>query len=426
MIRIDAIAVGDDDARPSATARIDTPRPEFEIGGYTLDISGSVTVAGERLKALDIVHRHRRVGRAIVNGRQKQAGEPLPTAVAEPSTFSIRLGTLALPRAFEIGLEATIAGGARFEAATIRGTRDGVQSGYSPRLQPLIVNTLGRSGSTWIVSLLAAHQQVGAFKPHAHDARLAAYWMSVLQSLSQPSSYLAPFAPQDMSSRDWWLRGAVMPLGSPPLEAWLSDRLPGSLAAMCQEQLDAFYLATTEVDASRDPAYFVEKFVPRQPAVDLLRELYPGAREIILVRDFRDILCSIVAFNRKRGYQAFGRDRVGSDAEYVRVNLSNSAESLLERWRENRDTAHLVRYEDLIRNPSDGLRGMLGYLDLASNAETIDAMLSNASARASAGHRTTAGPSASVGRWRTDLPDELKAVCEEALAPALAGFGYES
>ena len=38
----------------------------------------------------------------------------------------------------------------------------------------------------------------------------------------------------------------------------------------------------------------------------LTAELYPDAREVFLVRDFRDMVASIFAFNRKRGVRGFG------------------------------------------------------------------------------------------------------------------------
>ena len=39
-----------------------------------------------------------------------------------------------------------------------------------------------------------------------------------------------------------------------------------------------------------------------------MRQLYPRAREIFLVRDPRDTLASMLAFNARRGFVDFGRD----------------------------------------------------------------------------------------------------------------------
>jgi hypothetical protein len=56
-------------------------------------------------------------------------------------------------------------------------------------------------------------------------------------------------------------------------------------------------------------------------------------------------------------------------------------------------------------------------------------VLQRARARAperQAGHRTTADETASIGRWREDLPPALQDACGEAFAEALAAFGYET
>jgi hypothetical protein len=39
----------------------------------------------------------------------------------------------------------------------------------------------------------------------------------------------------------------------------------------------------------------------------IARDLYPRANEIFLVRDFRDLICLVLAFNEKRGTVEFGR-----------------------------------------------------------------------------------------------------------------------
>ncbi len=49
----------------------------------------------------------------------------------------------------------------------------------------------------------------------------------------------------------------------------------------------------------------------------MIREVYPRAQEVILVRDFRDMVASILAYNAKRGYTAFGREHVDNDEEYI-------------------------------------------------------------------------------------------------------------
>ena len=39
-----------------------------------------------------------------------------------------------------------------------------------------------------------------------------------------------------------------------------------------------------------------------------MRELYPAARELFLVRDFRDMIASMQAYNARKGFGDFGRE----------------------------------------------------------------------------------------------------------------------
>jgi hypothetical protein len=147
-------------------------------------------------------------------------------------------------------------------------------------------------------------------------------------------------------------------------------------------------------------------------------------REVILVRDFRDMVASMFAYNAKRGREGFRRDSVTSDAEYVVKQVKGSVSGLAAAWSARRDRAHLVRYEDLIRDPEATVASLLRYLGLDESA--TGAMVSALVARApeTEWHRTTPDPGASIGRWRQDLAPEVRRACEEELASELRAFGY--
>jgi hypothetical protein len=79
---------------------------------------------------------------------------------------------------------------------------------------------------------------------------------------------------------------------------------------------------------------------------------------VILVRDWRDVICSVFAFNSKRNTIGFGRDRFTSDEEYV-FYVGKRTEQLLEDWTTRSAISHLVRYEDLVRRPTEIVDGIL-------------------------------------------------------------------
>jgi hypothetical protein len=143
------------------------------------------------------------------------------------------------------------------------------------------------------------------------------------------------------------------------------------------------------------------------------------------VRDPRDMLASMLAFNEKRGTSDFGRDRVETDADFVR-RLASGMATLMANWQARREQAHLVRYEDLLTTPEDVLREIFDYIGIDSSAAVVERVLREASKRDAdlASHMTSRDAAASIGRWERDLPEDVKAVCSEQFGPALAEFGY--
>jgi hypothetical protein len=146
-----------------------------------------------------------------------------------------------------------------------------------------------------------------------------------------------------------------------------------------------------------------------------------------LVRDFRDVVSSMLAFNAKRNRLGFGRRAGQDDAAYIRQLREQQVAKLLSAWHRRSASAHLIRYEDLILEPAETLTPMLAFLGIDHDDQTVAAVLRKASDDSDtlAFHRTTSNPAASIGRWRTDLPAELQQVCTEVMGDALAEFGYE-
>jgi hypothetical protein len=428
LLRITNVWVDDPPRNHIHGAHIDLPRPQATRDVYGFDIEGWALGNSAPVERIEVLQE----GRIILHGplglERSDIASQFPDAQgAGLSGFRVPVGALSLRQDFEVLVRVRLESGLHVRLGIIKGRREAVQSDYEAVVQPLMANTIGRSGSTWLVWLLSCHPQIVAFKPFEHETRVASYWMSVLQALSQPRSYLAQFDPPDLAARNWWLGAAGTNRGvlrDGALAEWLGRDSPQVLAAMAQSRIDAFYRANT--GAAGNHRYFVEKFSPWQVVSDLLSELYPDAKELILVRDFRDMFCSISAFNARRGRLGFARDRVGSDAEYIRTIVRGFAKALLRRWRGRRGTAHLVRYEDLILRPEETLSELLHYLELDRSEAVVKQVMKRAQNPPGAQqHQTAKSPTASIGRWQRDLSEELKVACEETLGPALAEFGYE-
>jgi len=404
---------------------LEVPAPGEAWSSQTLHFDGWILGKEHPVTAVEVLQDGRPILRIPVQApRPDLAAAFADVPGAETSGFSGATGALRLRREFELLLRGELANGVTMPLATIAGKREPVQlPPDSPR--PLIVTTLGRTGSTWCVWMLQSHPEIVAHSPFENDARVGTYWMSVLQTLSDPTSYLRQVYPGDAIDKDWWVgHEADVPsrLNDATLSGWLADSRVYELASVCRDRIGSFYEFLAE-QQGKQPAFFVEKYLPRQIPADLLRELYPGAREVVLVRDLRDVFCSVLAFNRKRGYQAFGREAAESDDDYIDT-VRRSGEALLAHMRSDGRETHLLRYEDLIREPVPTLEPLLGFLGL--DPAGAAAMVARAAVPTGGmeHHMTAPSASASIGRWRRDLEPDLAERCDAILSPVAADFGY--
>jgi hypothetical protein len=396
-------------------------------GPYAFDLEGWVLGREERVTAVDLLYDGLLVQRIMLNTRNRELVEQHPdTANKGIHGFYRRVNALRLPPEFEIEIVALFPDKSRVKVGELRGTRSKLPSGSGGELQPLLITTLGRSGSTAIINLLSSHEQVVAYRPTETETRVASYWMDVFMALAEPPSYLRQLFPRDLS-RGWWLGGAeATPRldDDPDTRRWLGVQSIEELATIARGRIEGFYRQLAPRVERPDAVYFTEKCQPRvgMALPDLLGELYPGAREVVLVRDFRDMVCSM--FSYKKG-QAFA-PKPGSTLDEHVHNLGISALSLLQNWKRRSGAAHLVRYEDIVLDPYPTVEALLSYLDLDAGSRSVEEMASvlSQSGQKLQHHRTTQGRDASIGRWRRDLdPDQLELV-EREFGPALEGFGY--
>ena len=197
-------------------------------------------------------------------------------------------------------------------------------------------------------------------------------------------------------------------------------------AAFCQSRIDAFYRTVADQIGKPESVYLAEKSSPGPPSpvTGLLDEIYPGRREIVLVRDFRDIFCSWRSFSMSRSIpQPPG---VETDEDRLRF-WSRQAALMLSHWRKRSSQVHLVRFEDLFLRPAPIIEGLLRYLALDARPETVETLVSalNTQGPAQRSHMTSPSRHASIGRWQRDLDPALQEAATESFGPALEEFGYE-
>jgi hypothetical protein len=396
---------------------------------YVLEVRG--WVIGRRLpvKSVQIFQDGRRLWHGapeIERPDVAAAHEGVPGAGS--CGFYASVAAVALDTEFEVQVRAILEDKTRVEIATIRGRRAPIRTSFEPQLKPLMITTLGRTGSSALIRVLDAHPEIVAYRPFQYEPRVGTYWIGVLKALSEPASYRRQIEPAGRLDADWWLgREGRVParVADDELDRWLGIESVETLAAFCQGRIDGLYRQIADWAGKAHATYFAEKFRP-DPVASLMRELYPQGRELIVARDFRDMASSMLAFNEKRGVEGFRRDRAATDVEYIEKNVKNSAGALAKAWQKRSDTSHLVRYEDFVQRPSETLEGVLTYLGLDATEATVDAMLTSAAEPYSPAeaHKTADSADSSIGRWRRDLSPEMQQACDAVLGPALETFGY--
>jgi hypothetical protein len=424
ILAVTAPSVGDSALRGAA---VDRPR-RGSIDVHALDIEGWALG-----RDLDVVAVEALVG----------DGEPAPFQFGVPrpdlqdafpgapgaasSGFRGALGPLELPLRFTIRVRAVLADGSRSTFAEIAGRRDPLRSRIRPHLHPIALTCIGRTGGNWVAHLLAQHPEVVAYRPFEYDLRAAQYWVELLRTVARPASYLCSLAPGATSS-DWWIgtdAGVVPFAAEEDLARWFHGEHIETMADFCHDRIDRFYVELAARQGRPDARRFVERFYAAHQSAATLVELDPETRQVVLVRDFRDVLCSVLAFNAKRSFDAFGRDMFDSDADYV-GHMAERARYLLAAWKDAAHPVELLRYEDLVRDPEASLRRVLDFVGVDASSTSVQRVLEAAACEtpSMSFHRTTPSASASVGRWRHDLDPSLRELCEQEVGPIMSEFGY--
>jgi sulfotransferase family protein len=418
---------------------IDSPPVGSSEDLYVLHMIGWAVARDSPAAAVEIVHNERVIRTVPVRGPRADVAERLGVPQQTDCVFHALVGLLGLGLEPILSLAVVLQDGTRVSVGSITVRRHALVPDYVPRFPPLIVTTLGRSGSTWLMQMLASHPQVVVFRRFPYESTPAKYWLHALRVLSEPVNFVESQQP-DTFDDPWWV-------GNNPyhddrvyeqdrLAAWFARAHVESMAASTKKTIDDWYTTLATVQAQPDVSYFAEKHVWPTYLPDLIWELYPRAKEVFLVRDFRDMARSILAFDARRGYAGFGRPEGSSDEEYMRGEMARMVRDLHRSWRARGDRAHLVRYEDLVMEPHETLKSMLDYLGLDSSPETVEQVLAHGledvltlpgfsyEPSEIASHRTLPDLKATIGRWRSEGDESFRALTEVVFGDALREFGY--
>jgi len=281
-------------------------------------------------------------------------------------------------------------------------------------LTPILVTALGRSGTTMLMRYLSQHPAIVVADQYPYEIKFLSYYADAVRVLSSDADHERSDDP-DAVLRDRTVIG-FNPFNQRHLHRFMrtpnaidehfDQVVPTALLHTCGELVMDYYRRVQADMGKPNAVYIAEKAPPRPEIRDVVRLLAGSLRQILLVRDPRDILCSAKAFWKTEQTSAI-------------QNIARLTGMLEALHRDAGEDTLLVRYEDMVMDPAATLAGVWRLLGLPALPRMTD-LHPDLLAR----HVTTPSPSDSIGRWRRELSADDLRQCRQAFGGFMARYGY--
>ena len=282
---------------------------------------------------------------------------------------------------------------------------------------PILVTAPGRSGTTYLMSCLAASPKIIVAELVPYEVRLLSYYAAAFGVLTAP-------ADQERSTHPDRLEGDGFHIGFNPfsgaqyvqafrgkeaLASYHADWAPTRLGTAMADIVREYYRRLAVDRGKRAVPFFAEKNNNlHKPTRVFVRRAFPRMREVVIVRDPRDVLCSHMAYFSSSQDKAFG-------------HLTHSSGLLIAIDEAKDESLCIIRYEDMIRGNPTTFDRLSSFLH--APVAPVEKL---AGSRMFQKHGTSSTPQASMGRWRRDLPEVLREKSNREWSTFLKRFGYDA
>ena len=266
----------------------------------------------------------------------------------------------------------------------------GLRRTYRSSLAPVVIGGCGGSGTTLLRACLDAHPEIACGPESTVFLRRVSSQVTLAQRLGMPADLI-----------DDLLRGY-------PSQA---------------QFIEAFGRAVLQQGGK---GVWADKTPENIGRIAFVFRHFPGARFVHVVRDGRDVACSIRHSSwmklptALRGAPEGLRRAACYWASRIRAGLAYRSDP---RYTE-------VRYEDLVREPERTLRHLLNFLEVQWSDAVLDrgevGQELNVSERRGLARATGPIYLTSVGRWQTECTASEASLLQSELASELATLGYLS
>jgi len=418
IVTTDSIAVNEE-KHGNIQFGITYPKEKSAGNTYAYVVRGWIESPGNPAKIIEVIHEDEVI-------KTQSIYVPPNNNNDERQIFEISLSVIPLPQTFNLKLSATLNNAEKVFICSLKASHRSLKMKYSPKMIPIILNCIGRTGSTLAMEALSLHPEIVTFHQYPYEITPTLYWLNMFRALSEtPSEPLELIQFKKIYSAK--SIGANL-FNQPPIttydevDGWLRRDHVEDLAAFCASSIENVYRKIAEHQGQKPPRFFIEKMRSEFAPAQLIRQFFPRTKEIFLFRDPRDRMCSVSAF---KNFKKTAIIRAGSEAEAV-VRATKRVNKMYAQWLSRKQHSFLLRYEDLIISPKETLCGIFKYLginhDDAKVKKIIDKVFAVNSVRE--GHMTSKDFTSSIGRWRKDLNPEYIKLIEENCGEMMKMLGY--
>lgn len=279
-----------------------------------------------------------------------------------------------------------------------------------------------RSGSTWLRRMAEQHPQIVGVNEPLIGNHLSPF-------LSDEPGYRA----EDLDLSTFTFRRVLEGDSDKFFAEKYADVWVPGLRRLINDRFQAHLEHEADPEAAHEALLLIKEPNGSQSA-DVIMRAQPTARFLFLLRDGRDVVDSELASFIVGGWQEQSFDHMHGVDDTERLDFAiRSAHHWL--WRtevveaafaEHRGPKHLVRYEDLLREPERHMRELFAWLEMPTDPIDLPQVVEEFSFerlpyRGAEQQNRFAKP----GGWRENLrPDERDAV-QEVLGPKLGELGYD-
>ena len=293
----------------------------------------------------------------------------------------------------------------------------GPSHSISPSREPILVTASGRSGTTILMKHLLDSPSILVADKYPYEMKILTYYATAFDILTKSGNHIGSPDLGEMFSK-------VAPLGPNPFNHYEYERVtpnnkavfnffetkvPATLTAAFKSIVQDFYAMLAEQTGQQSCVYFAEKADILHSTRAFTRMAFGGTKEIVLLRDPRDLFCS---------YRSFWQTPMDVAISALKA-VTNSLLALVNDSEKN--NMIFIKYEDLVLQKEAVLQRLSEFLNL----DTVMRTDPEEERKLFQKHGSSEDASASVGRWRRDMSSEQLSMFATPFDSFFRAFDYE-